>query len=58
MIFKTYKRVFIGTSIRGGAVTITSLKDSKIEKYKVFDSATEFVIGKSADYLKLFERDS
>jgi len=37
-------------------VTITSPTNSKIEKYKVFDSATEFMIGKSADYLKPFEK--
>lgn len=37
-------------------VTITSPTNSKIEKYKVFDAATEFMIGKSSDYLKPFEK--
>ena len=55
-------RALIGGSIsqsfdnKGGIVTITSPTNSKIEKYKVFDSATEFMIGKSADYLKPFEK--
>jgi hypothetical protein len=54
-------RALIGSSIsqtfdnKGGIVTITSPTNSKIEKYKVFDSATEFMIGKSAEYLKPFE---
>jgi len=50
-------RAFIGTSIKAGVVTITSPKDSKIEKYKVFDYATEFMIGKTADYFKPFKKD-
>ena len=54
-------RALIGSSImeklkdKNIQVTITSPTNSKIEKYKVFDSATEFMIGKSADYLKPFE---
>ena len=50
-------RALIGTSIKAGVVTITSPKDSKIEKYKVFDYATEFMIGKTADYFKPFKKD-
>lgn len=55
-------RSFIGSGIieklkdKNVQVVITSPTNSKIEKYKVFDSATEFMIGKSADYLKPFEK--
>lgn len=50
-------RALIGMSIaqtmdpKGGIVVITSPKDAKIEKFKVFDSATEFLLGKTAEYL-------
>jgi len=36
-------------------VIITSPKDSKIEKYKIFDMAIEFILGKSSEYLRLFD---
>ena len=55
-------RSFIGSGImenledKNVQVIITSPTKSKIEKYKVFDSATEFMIGKFADYLKPFEK--
>ena len=55
-------RSFIGSGIikklkdKNVQVVITSPTNSKIEKYKVFDSAIEFMIGKSAEYLKLFEK--
>jgi len=29
----------------GGVVTVTTPKNWKIEKYKVFDMATEFILG-------------
>ncbi len=54
-------RVLIGSSFaqsvnkKGGTVIITSPKDSKIEKYKIFDIATEFLLGKTAEYLRPFE---
>jgi len=50
-------RAFIGSSIAqkdhmpSGTVIITSPTNSKIEKFKVFDSATEFLLGKTAEYL-------
>lgn len=50
-------RALIGSSIApslskdGGIVTITSPKDSRIEKYKVFDMATQFFLGQIAQYL-------
>ncbi|MFW5891030.1 MAG: hypothetical protein ACOCUI_02325 [bacterium] len=34
-------------------VVITSPKNSKIEKYKVFDLAIEFMMGKYVDYMNL-----
>jgi len=52
-------RALIGSSIAqvgnlpSGTVIITSPKDSKIEKFKVFDSATEFLLGKSSEYLNI-----
>lgn len=55
-------RSFIGSGIikklkdKNVQVVITSPINSKIETYKVFDSATEFMIGKSAEYLKLFKK--
>lgn len=55
-------RSFIGTGFikklkdKNVRVVITSPINSKIEKYKVFEAATEFMIGESADYLKLFEK--
>ena len=59
----SYKlRALIGSFIsqsfnsKGGMVTITSPENSRIEKYKVFDCATEFMIGKFADHLKPFEK--
>lgn len=51
-------RALIGSSIaqsldpKGGIAIITSPKEAQIEKYKVFDSATEFLLGKSSEYLK------
>jgi hypothetical protein len=38
----------------GGVVTVTTPKNWKIEKYKVFDMATEFILGQTSEYLKLF----
>ncbi len=55
-------RSFIGSGImekledKNIQVIITSPTNSKIQKYKVFDSAIEFMLGKSADYLKPFEK--
>lgn len=49
-------RSLIGSSISpslskdGGIVVITSPKDSTIEKFKVYDMATQFMIGKVAEY--------
>jgi len=54
-------RAFIGGATvsifgkKGGTVVITTPKDFKIEKYKVFDMATEFILGKAAEYLRPFE---
>lgn len=54
-------RALIGGAIaesidpKGGTVVITSPKDTPIEKYKVFDSAMEFLLGKSSEHLKLRE---
>lgn len=56
-------RATIGSSVsqsfnnNDSIVTITSPTNSKIEKYKVFDTATEFMIGESAEYLKPFEKN-
>jgi hypothetical protein len=36
---------------------ITTPKNYKIEKYKVFDMATEFLLGKSAEYMNLLKKD-
>jgi hypothetical protein len=50
-------RSFIGSGImRGteqmmGRIVITSPTNSKIEKFKVFDLATEFLLGKTSEYL-------
>lgn len=55
-------RALIGSSIspsfnkKGGIVTITSPKDSKTEKYKIFDIATEFMLGKTSEYLRPFDK--
>jgi len=55
-------RSFIGSGIiekledKNVQVVITSPTNSIIEKYKVFDSATEFMIGKSSEYLKPFKK--
>ncbi len=49
-------RSLIGASIApslnkvSGAVIVTSPKNAKIEKYKVFDMATQFMLGKVAEY--------
>ena len=49
-------RALIGSSIapslnkQGGVVVITSPKNSIIEKYKVFDTATQFILGEVAKY--------
>jgi len=57
-------RALIGSSIaqqfdnKGGIVVITTPKKFKIEKYKVFDMATEFLMGKSAEYLKPIKREN
>jgi len=45
-------RILIGTSLRSGLVTITSPINSKIKKYSVFDTAIEFIIGKSSEYFR------
>jgi len=39
----------------GGTVVITSPKNSKIEKFKVFDIAIEFMLGKISEHLKPFK---
>ena len=55
--YSNQARVLIGSGImekledKNVKVIITSPKDSKIEKVKVFDQATEFMIGKSSEYL-------
>ena len=41
----------------GGILTITTPKDVRFEKYKVFDMATEFMLGKTAEYLKPFKNE-
>ncbi|MEJ2031661.1 MAG: hypothetical protein P8Y63_01165 [Deltaproteobacteria bacterium] len=55
-------RALIGSSIapslEEGSVVITSPTNSRIEKFKVFDIATEFMLGKSAKYLNLFGEGS
>jgi len=38
----------------GGTVMVTTPRDWKIEKYKVFDMATEFMLGKTSEYMKPF----
>jgi len=38
-------------------IIITSPKNSKIEKCKVFDSATEFLLGKTSEYVNLSEEN-
>jgi len=54
-------RALIGSAIsssfskKGGIVTVTIPKNSKTEKYKIFDIATEFMLGKTAEYLKPFK---
>jgi hypothetical protein len=54
-------RSLIGSSIaegisgKEGTVIITSPKDSKIEKFKVFDIASEFMLGKVSAYMRPFE---
>jgi len=45
-------RRIIGTSLKSAAVTITSPTNSKIKKYSVFDTAIEFMIGKSSEYFR------
>jgi len=47
---------YLGPSINkdGGVVIVTTPKDWKIEKYKVFDVATEFMLGKTSEYMKPF----
>ena len=50
-------RSFIGMGITDkldgkGKVIITTPTNFKIEKYKVFDSAVEFMIGKTSEYMK------
>ena len=37
---------------KGGIVSITTPTNTRIEKYKVFGIATEFMLGKAAEYLK------
>lgn len=59
-------RSFIGAYARSnlkdkdgsGIVTITTPKDYKIEKYKVFDMATEFMLGESSKYINLFGKSN
>lgn len=51
-------RALIGGAIagsispEGGTIVITSPVDSKIEKFKVFDTAMEVLLGKSSKYIK------
>lgn len=40
----------------GGILTLTTPKNVRFEKYKVFDIAIEFMLGKSAEYLKPFKK--
>lgn len=40
------------TDKKGETVTITTPKDWRFEKYKVFDFATEFMLGKTSEYLR------
>lgn len=53
-------RALIGGSLApslnkdGGTVTVTTPSGWKIEKYKVFDMATEFLLGRTSEYLKPF----
>lgn len=55
-------RSLIGSQIKprieegAGTVIVTTPKHFKVEKYKVFDMATEFILGKSSEYLNLFKR--
>jgi len=57
-------RALIGSSIaqkfdnKGGIVVVTTPKKFKIEKYKVYDMATEFLMGKSSEYLKPIKREN
>ena len=53
-------RALIGSSVAkkyGCTVVITTPKKYKIEKYKVFDMATEFLLGKSSEFLKPFKKE-
>jgi hypothetical protein len=53
-------RALIGSSVAkkyGSTVVITTPKIYKIEKYKVFDMATQFLMGKSSEYLKPFKKE-
>jgi len=43
---------------KGGSVVITTPKNFKIEKYKIFDIATEFLMGKSAEYLEPIKKEN
>jgi hypothetical protein len=50
-------RSFIGMGItdklgEDGKIVVTTPTNFKIEKYKVFDSAVEFMIGKTSEYMK------
>jgi len=50
-------RALIGSSVakkyfKGGSVVITTPTHFKFEKYKVFQMATEFLIGRAADYFR------
>jgi len=56
-------RALIGSSIaskldsKGGIVVVTTPKKFKIDKYKVYDMATEFLMGKPAEYLWPIKKD-
>lgn len=50
-------RAFIGCSVakkycKSGGIVVTTPKDFKFEKYKVFEMATEFLMGRLAEHLK------
>ena len=60
--YSSRARAFIGSQIapklNGGtaSVIITSPKNLPIEKYKAFDTATEFLLGKSSEYFNSLDK--
>lgn len=56
-------RSLVGSHIKlslgenASSAIITTPKNYRIEKYKVFDVATEFMLGKSAEYMNLLKKD-